>query len=680
MKRMRTAFDRKLPSAPVGYEESTAVELEALRGDWRSLHRPRYSALHNDRNVTDVQPVLFPDSISACMTAYNEDVTAYQSSLSSIARNVDYFIKAGAAHIASNITICIIVDGIEKMSPSFARYAKQLGIYDESMLDKSADYHLFESFIDRQSLKLDTMTVMRGVSKEHDGGVTTHDEYSGHAHRQRVLLFIKRCNAGKLDSHRCFFEILCKEERPEFILQIDVGTSPHDPALHRMWSYICREKHVAAVSARSHMPVPAAATDLLAAWQYGDIANERVVLWPTELAMGYISVLAGQLCLSRSDSVWMNASEKTAHDPVDGKSTVVKNYLRGLSKLGPFESNMFLAEDRILAMEIVFQQNSPWEVGYTPQASGTIDSCETWNELLCQRRRWICSGLSCRLWLFTRIMEYVRSRNRTTLQKSRIFLASFFHLCYFVGQWVAPAFTAIIYTSLYRLSNQTLAGTSFYMAGNVAYVSMMGLLLVQLIISATGRLNATTERFFSVSIKLQSAFVIVTALLAVAGNLTTTLSTLLWFVVMICSVLGLAVWYAKDISNGMAKSLVGYFVSRPAVAFLLITHSALNSHNTSWGTKGLNRPEYLDDIVESREAGLNRKRQFDWFRIKAVLLMIACNVLFYTMAENYDWIASLRGLQIVAGLLSMQLLMAIVAKACLSLKLQTPRGIIQCID
>jgi chitin synthase len=396
--------------------------------------------------------------------------------------------------------------------------------------------------------------------------------------------------------------------------------------------------------------------------------------------MGYISVLAGQLCLSRSDSVWMDMQVKYVEGAEESKSTVVKNYLRGLTKLGPFESNMYLAEDRILAMEIVFQQDSPWEVGYTPQASGTIDSCETWNELLCQRRRWICSGLSCRLWLFTRIMEYVKSRNRSFLQKSRIFLASFFHLCYFVGQWVAPAFTVMIFTSLHRLSMPVLMDTPFQIVGNIAYFAVMTLLLMQLAISATGRLNVTTERFFSVSIKSQSAYLVITSILAVVGNTKATLESLLFFVAVISGVLGLAIWYARDISKGMAKSIVGYFVSRPAVAFLLITHSALNSHNTSWGTKGLNRPGYLDDIVESREAGLKRKRQFDWFRVKTVLLMLAANMLFYVMAEKSGWIASVQGLQIVAGLLSVQLAMAIIAKAYLSVKLPTSREVRQCAD
>jgi hypothetical protein len=145
-------------------------------------------------------------------------------------------------------------------------------------------------------------------------------------------------------------------------------------------------------------------------------------------------------------------------------------------------------------------------------------------------------------------------------------------------------------------------------------------------------------------------------------------------------VLGLAIWYAKDIGKGVTKSLVGYFISRPAVAFLLITHSALNSHNTSWGTKGLNRPGYLDDIVEEREAGLRRKRLFDWFRVKVVLLMLIANVIFYITAEKYGWMSSVRGLQIIAGLLSIQLVMAFLAKASLSIKLPTSRKMAQCID
>lgn len=627
-----------------------------------------------------VEPQTAPDLLTVCLTAYNEDVAAYHTSLSALARGADYFVGAGEPRLGQEFTICIVVDGIDKMSPAFAAYAQRLGIYQPALLDPGADYHLFESSIDRHLLQFapDDLPAQRdqAAALRSDAGNLTN--LSPQANRQRIVLLIKRGNRGKLDSHRCFFEIVCREIRAAYFLQVDVGTSPDASAVYEMWRNIAHSENVAAVSARSHMPLPLGPTDLLGSWQYGDIAIERILLWPTEMLMGYMSVLSGQLCLTRSDAVWRKqpavpaANDEFAAPPAsDGR--VMQSYLRGLEQLGPFESNMFLAEDRILGLEIVFQPDSRWELGYVPEANAAIDKCETWNELLCQRRRWKCSSVACRLWMFTRVLDYARSANRTLLQKLRILSATSFHAAYFLIEWLMPAFTVLIFSSLHHFGVQAVGASGpWRVLIDGSFAGLLLLLGVQLAVSASGRITPATNRFYGFSIACQTLYTLGMTTLVIAGNLAlpAIVKPLLLLVAMLGAVLALAHGYAREVFQGLLRCLVTYWASRPAVSFLIMTYAALNSHNTSWGTKGLTRPQYLDEAVQTGAiAGRSfQKQHFQGFRRKTVLLMVAANVGFYALAAQGGWTTSFTGLEAVLCLLLAQIAVASVGRLAIALK------------
>lgn len=661
-------------SAAVQWRQPRALDSRAVSSR-SGLHRLTYRALTADDvgSIAGAPSVASVDALSFCLTAYNEELSAYHLTLNALARNVDYLLSAGQQTLSQSVVICIVVDGLENMSASFAEYAQALGIYQPAVLRDDAAYHLFETVIERRLLQLppDQLTkdlAARARTRHHRFGRRAEE----HGKLQKVLLFIKQENRGKLDSHRCYFEILCAQRRPAYFLQVDVGTAPQDRAIFEMWSKIASGKNLAAVSARSHMPMPEGPRDLLGAWQYGDIAGERILLWPTELMMGYMSVLSGQLCLTRSESIWRDApkisvASQGRPEARSPRPRVIESYFRGLDSLGPFETNMFLAEDRILGLEIVFQPDSRWELGYVPEAGATIDKCDTWNELLCQRRRWTCSSIACRLWLFTRIGDYLSSRNRTALQRSRILLATVFHTLYLVLQWLVPAFSLMIYGSVHAVVRQSALDHSPLAALiDVAYGGVLALLAAQIVISARGTLNSDTNRFFSVSIVYQMAYLVAGGAAIVLGNLASPAmhETAMLFVAVIVGVLSVAQLYAKDIVRGLGRSLFNYVFSRPAIAFTIMTHSALNSHNTSWGTKGLNRPQYLDDDADPLRYAQTKyhKKDFDGFRVKAALTMLITNGFFYAFASRAGWTRSLTGVKIVLGLLLAQIIMALGAR------------------
>jgi hypothetical protein len=228
-----------------------------------------------------------------------------------------------------------------------------------------------------------------------------------------------------------------------------------------------------------------------------------------------------------------------------------------------------------------------------------------------------------------------------------------------------PAFTLMIFSSLHGIAAAHAAGP--LKAGiDASYWTLLGLLLVQLGVSASGRINAATNRFYGISVALQSGYTLGMGTLAVvlAWGSPGLAGTLLLGAAALGSVMLLGKGYAKEIFQGLKRSLFTYWPSRPAVAFLIMTYAALNSHNTSWGTKGLTRPDYLDDQAPRRF----RKQHFDRFRVKTVALMLAANTGFFAFAASRGWMESFTGLRLVLGLFLAQVGIAWLGRVAIAFK------------
>lgn len=84
--------------------------------------------------------------ILICITIYNEEETELRDSLTSVAENIDSFVKTGISN--EQIAVFLIQDGIEKLSPSMIAYGKKLGLFDFDLLQKHNEpnsLHFFET-------------------------------------------------------------------------------------------------------------------------------------------------------------------------------------------------------------------------------------------------------------------------------------------------------------------------------------------------------------------------------------------------------------------------------------------------------------------------------------------------------------------------------------------------------
>ena len=169
---------------------------------------------------------------------------------------------------------------------------------------------------------------------------------------------------------------------------------------------------VAAAASRILTPKPGRAASTLSIWQYMDFVMQKAVTWPTEVASGYLERDSWPVL-----RLPVERRERAVSD--DDETRPLDAYLRGLNAVAPLERVMFLAEDRVFGNEIVLARDKSWRLGYCPAAEATTDACDTFGELLRQRRRWQNSALAVRLWLWGRLPAYLVRSDKTFIDKAR---------------------------------------------------------------------------------------------------------------------------------------------------------------------------------------------------------------------------------------------------------------------
>lgn len=596
---------------------------------------------------------LFPDAgiesctnnISCCLTAYNEPFSAYRDTIASLLECAEYIRKKGEDRVSREFMICIIVDGIEKMSSEFVAWAKSLGMYDENALYEDADMHIFESNLPRSRL----LSSLHQWDKTEDVTLHSVTDIDSRKSLQRVLLLVKKENQGKLDSHRCFFDTICGLYHSSYFVQIDVGTVPEKSAIYHMWAELQDKPHISAVAARSHLAPPKDKSDLLALWQFCDIALERIVNWPTEIFAGNLSVLPGQLSLTRIASILPERNNE--------RSGILGNYYKGLGKLSLFESNMYLAEDRILGLEMIYEDNNKWDLSYAIDAEAVVDSCETWGELCRQRRRWICSSTACRLAMLGKLPQLFRNSCRNAQEKTHKVVATAYFLIYSLFEWLVPGFHLVAQATVNNLNLAASTNPLAQMFHHSLWIALLAATTAQIGISLNKNWFNRSEKIIRISLGTQ-IFCLVSGLASlVLFNLNSfhALAVGSILIAMTITYAGIGKQYCKKLAGQLLLTMPQYMLSRLSVKAFLTSYSILNSHNTSWGTKGLETDEESGRLFSQKTLELIKTR------LPVVAVFSLSNALLYFGFHASGLLTNISTVYTLMSVISIQLCLAIPA-------------------
>ncbi|CRK17230.1 hypothetical protein BN1723_002387 [Verticillium longisporum] len=151
---------------------------------------------------------------------------------------------------------------------------------------------------------------------------------------------------------------------------------------------------------------------------------------PLESAFGFISVLPGAFSAYRYVAL---QNDKNGQGPLE--KYFAGETLHG-SDAGIFESNMYLAEDRILCFELVTKRNCHWILQYVKSATGETDVPDTVTELVLQRRRWLNGSFFAAIYAIAHFYQFFRS-DHSFLRKVMLFIEFIFHTINMVFAWFA---------------------------------------------------------------------------------------------------------------------------------------------------------------------------------------------------------------------------------------------------
>jgi chitin synthase len=488
-----------------------------------------------------------------CITLYNEPFELLRTSLSAL------LLSIGAQSFAPSQAgrrscVVIIADGCDRIDAQILRFFREVGV-----IDTGRSFSALGETVHLSCKRIDEVMSGLGAAGDLMGEID-------------FAICVKNENRGKLHSHALFFQWICPVLRPELCYQLDAGTVVEPGAVSKLVAYMGEKPDVAAAASRILTPKPGGAASTLSIWQYMDFVMQKAVTWPTEVASGYLSVIPGQFCVFRWSAVSAPSSDDDETRPLDA-------YLRGLNAVAPLERVMFLAEDRVFGNEIVLARDKSWRIGYCPAAEATTDACDTFGELLRQRRRWQNSALAVRLWLWGRLPAYLARSDKTFIDKARFGASMFWQGLLTASEVMSPAFLLLLLVA---------AAAGLIHPGNAAAAAAIGGGLLACGSLAWLTLADRPSRWRSMLCLARDAIATLTivSLLALAFVLNPvgqaalmTAPVMLMAAVIVASMPGQR-WAAL-------RHLPVYLLTDRPISFVLYAYALANMHNVSWGTKGL---------------------------------------------------------------------------------------------
>lgn len=512
------------------------------------------------RSIADVAR---PENL-ICITLYNENLESFRATLSSAIRSLEN--EVGEPHLVGRSIICVIVDGMDRLSSDVDRFLHQTALVRRLDDNLSVSHHFVSSH------RSDQFLAMLGSETESQGYEPTSFD---------LIVAMKHENSGKLHSHAVFFCDLGARLNPEFCFQIDTGTVLERNAIAAMVDDFKSRPWIGALASSSAPPAPACDEGLLHSWQFLHFVHELSIARCAEVMSGHLGVLPGQFCGFRWSAL-IDAWHRDEIGDRDNREHVpVFRYLRGLTAENSFRKMMYLAEDRIIGTEIATARDSVWKLDFCYRSNSISDACPSFVELARQRRRWNNASTACRIAHASEWIDLLQRRDRSVLYKLRMTFATLWQIHIMMLHLLSPAigvaFFGVLVTSLWRLAEYGKGALSVAIVAAYA-VWITAVLLRSMLGNAQSRKRAG----------LVADILAVTLFTAHGLVICATFSP--WFVLAgygpALAVIFPLISFYRDRKDVLIRWLE-YVLFNPFFGFGLLAYSFWHIDDTSWGTKGL---------------------------------------------------------------------------------------------
>ncbi|OQR94669.1 chitin synthase (Chitin-UDP-GlcNac-transferase) [Thraustotheca clavata] len=530
----------------------------------------------NDGYVLRVHQLQRNIKVFITITMYNEEGSELLGTLTGLAKGLAYMCKEYGANFWQQVAVAVVSDGRTKASKTCLEYLNGLGAFDEEIMTVTSlgvdvQMHLFES----------TLQLVENLN------------FENYYPPLQLIYALKENNGGKLNSHLWFFNAFSEQLNPKYTVLVDVGTIPAETSVFRLIRSMERNYQIGGVAGEIAVEKPNYFNPVIAA-QHFEYKISNIMDKSLESVFGFISVLPGAFSAYRYEAI-------RAVKGVGPLPEYFKSLTSTTKELGPFQGNMYLAEDRILCFELLARKNKQWTMHYVKDAIARTDVPETLVDLIKQRRRWLNGSFFAGLFAIGHFSR-VWSQSSHSLGRKLVFTFQFFYLA--LQNLLSWFLLSNLFLTFYFVL--TLAFTDSAPALLQAMLTIYLAIVGGLIVFALGnKPEPRTASFYLFSCLYMGIIMMLVTGISIyglvgkgvssvkdprnitgaLGNCTVSEGELVGGVVSSLGLIFLSAFVHGEFN--VLLSTIQYFFMLPTFVNVLGIYAYSNLHDLSWGTKGL---------------------------------------------------------------------------------------------
>lgn len=379
------------------------------------------------------------------VTMYNEEYTELMGTLTGICENVKHMADVyDDENIWETMAVCVVSDGRTKASDETLDWAEKHGIFNAEQMAVA-------------SVGLDVQMHLFEFSCQLMGDLN----YQAYYPPLQVQFALKEHNSGKLNSHLWFFDAFAEHLMPTYTILIDVGTIPTDDSIFRLIRSMDRDTQIGGVCGEIATYKPNMLNFVVAS-QHFEYKISNMMDKALESVCGYISVLPGAFSAYRYVAIRVDTD--TGEGPL---AAYFKSLTSSAQELGPFEGNMYLAEDRILCFELLSREGCNWTMHYVKDAEANTDIPETLLALIKQRRRWLNGSFFALLYSIINFPKFWTRSSHSLPRKITVSLQFAYFCSQVVLNWLLPG---TFYLAFWFILHGSFPNTAFLDIMNYTYI------------------------------------------------------------------------------------------------------------------------------------------------------------------------------------------------------------------
>lgn len=559
-------------------------------------------------------------------TMYNEDEVLLARTLKGIFKNIKYMVnkKSGSTwgpNSWKKIVVLIVSDGKTKINPRSKALLTLLGVFQEDIMqekvnDEDVNAHLFE------------YTTTLGIGKfktDLKGNTQVPIGADNKTVPVQLMFLLKEQNKQKINSHRWALNFIAPNLRPEVVVLLDVGTEPGPNSIYKLWQAFKDPKVGGACGEiRAMLGNHASMNDEgsffkkvgrkigflfwdfttcllnpLVAAQNFEYKISNILDKPMESAFGFVTVLPGAFSAYRYSALQGDPLAAYFHGE-DMKTNFEK-------PAGVLESNMYLAEDRILCFELVVKKSKSYLLRYIHDSYAVTDVPSQIPEFINQRRRWLNGSFFAAVYAILHFYRLLTS-SHNIFRKMFLVVEIIYQTISVIMAW----FNLSLYFLVFRILCINIIGVINEKAGNILAVVFLWVYICALGLSfvlSFGNKPSEAKWLYTITFVLFSSIFVYMSYCVVMltinsfksvesevgnninldtaveylknakfRNLTISLAS-----TYVLYILGSLIFF--DFFHLFACTLQ-YLLLSPAYVNVLAVFAFCNIHDISWGTKG----------------------------------------------------------------------------------------------